>query len=369
MLLAGLTACVGFGAQQVIGPSTSVSAASGRDVAVRMAGRAAAPPTAVAPTAAPASATPATPAPLPPGVANPPCVRAVQRGDSITLIIEALAGQGVPAGPEGITVEGIQAENGIIDPNHSEVGQLVDVCVDNVDDITGVSRVPAPADPSRSGVEAQQEKLNELFAPYGTPKLAVDGVSGPLTRQQLCAARLVLGLPIARADMEPGSAEERTLMSATAVPMPATASTEPGKWVLIDKTCQIMFAGDGNAHLAFMFPVSTGQAGYETRDQDNARAFRFDPALENNGWHNSTVYPVPGDNPLNGNMYRPIYFDSGQAIHGANTVPPEPRSKGCVRLHVPDQDQLVAWLGLADVGGPVWNRDRIGLAVTVQGSY
>ena len=81
------------------------------------------------------------------------------------------------------------------------------------------------------------------------------------------------------------------------------------------------------------------------------------------------MYPVAADNPLNGNMYRPLYFDRGQAIHGANNVPPAPASKGCVRLRVSDQDQLVAWLGLADATGPVWSRDRINLRVTVQGEF
>ena len=100
-----------------------------------------------------------------------------------------------------------------------------------------------------------------------------------------------------------------------------------------------------------------------------ARAFRYDPALENDGWHNSTKFPAAEDNPLNGNMYRPIYFHRGQAIHGANNVPPEPASKGCVRLRPENQDALVAWLGLDDVDGPTYNRDRINLAVSVHGEY
>jgi lipoprotein-anchoring transpeptidase ErfK/SrfK len=247
--------------------------------------------------------------------------------------------------------------------------------------VTGDPRVPqttttppaapaAPADWSTAtGVEAQQQKLNSLFGRYGTTELAVDGISGPLTRQQLCAARLALGLPISRADMEPGSAEERTLMAASAVPVPAAADTDSDRWALVDKTCQILFVGSGDDAITFIFTTSTGEEGYETTDQEDSRAFRFDPALDNDGWHNSTTYPVAADNPLNGNMYKPIYFHRGQAIHGANNVPPSPASKGCVRLHVADQDRLVAWLGLADATNPVWNRDRIDFTVTVQGDF
>jgi lipoprotein-anchoring transpeptidase ErfK/SrfK len=118
-----------------------------------------------------------------------------------------------------------------------------------------------------------------------------------------------------------------------------------------------------------VFTASTGEEGYETRDQNGSRVFRYDPATENNGWHNSTVYPVSVDNPLNGNMYRPLYFDNGQAIHGANNVPTYPASKGCVRLRVESQDALVNWLGLGGVTSPIWDTGPINMSVSVQGQY
>lgn len=314
---------------------------------------------------------------MPAGVANAACVHVIQSGESLSLIADA-----VDQAP--VSVASLQAENLIADPDLINRGGLLDICVGNgVDDVTGDPRTasappaaaeaPAPAAPidwsTASGVEAQQQKLNALFAPYGTPALAVDGDSGPLTRQQLCAVRLALGLPVSRSDMAPGSEEERALMAATAVTAPAAADVDSDRWALIDKTCQIMFVGAGDDAIVFVFTTSTGEEGYETPDQDESRAFRFDPALDNAGWHNSTAYPAAVDNPLNGNMYKPIYFHSGQAIHGANNVPPAPASKGCARLHVEDQDQLLAWLGLTDAAGPVWSRDRIDLMVTVQGDY
>lgn len=91
--------------------------------------------------------------------------------------------------------------------------------------------------------------------------------------------------------------------------------------------------------------------------------------LHNDGWHNSTTYPVAADNPLNGNMYKPLYFDGGQAIHGANNVPRYPASKGCARLRVDHQDLLVAWLGLAGIDGPTNDPARIGVTVNVQGAW
>jgi hypothetical protein len=130
-----------------------------------------------------------------------------------------------------------------------------------------------------------------------------------------------------------------------------------------------MFVGESANQLTFVFPTSTGDIGYQTRDQDRSRVFRFDPALDNGGWHNSTTYPVPIDNPLSGNMYKPLYFDGGQAIHGANNVPTTPQSKGCARLRPGDQDLLIDWLGLTDATGPTNSSDRINVTVNVQGAY
>ena len=56
-----------------------------------------------------------------------------------------------------------------------------------IDDVTGETRSQDSGDVVDAAVAAQQRKINELFAGRGMPELAVDGVSGPLTRQQLCA--------------------------------------------------------------------------------------------------------------------------------------------------------------------------------------
>ena len=297
--------------------------------------------------------------------ADRPCVVVVERGESLSLIADRIP-------DPSVTVASLQAENGIADADVIEPGQQLDVCVGNgIDDVAGAPRDtgPAPVPADASGVEAQQRKLNELFAGFGISELAVDGDAGPLTRQQLCAFRVARNLPISRAEMVPGSEEEGLLMATATLPLPPTAVVTEDRWILIDKTCQVMFAGELDARTVFVFATSTGEAGHETDNQEAARAFRYDPALENEGWHNSTVFPVAADNPLNGNMYRPVYFFRGEAIHGANNVPPQPKSKGCARLRVENQDALIAWLGLTDAGGPVWNRDRINLTVTVQGDY
>jgi hypothetical protein len=306
------------------------------------------------------------PKPEPKPKPKPTCVRRIRSGDSLEGIVAALDD---PA----VTVAGLQAENGIADPDLINAGDDLDICVANgVNDTTGEPRepdAPPPSDPVAKAVKAQQRKLNRLLAGTGFPPLAVDGDSGRYTQQALCAARLALGLPVSRDDMAPGSSEEQTLMAASSIPIPSTAPTGARRWALIDRTCQVMFAGEGAERLVLVFPTSTGSPGYETRDQNGSRVFRFDPARENGGWHNSTHYPVPADNPLNGNMYLPLYFDNGQAIHGANNVPTDPQSKGCVRLRVENQTALVYWLGLSNAPSPVWDEGVIDLSVSVQGQY
>jgi hypothetical protein len=258
-------------------------------------------------------------------------------------------------------------------PDTIAAGSLIDLCAGNeVNDIDGQPRPPIEAKTLESAVvanvERQQSKLNGLFAAYGTADLDVDGISGPRTGQRLCAARLALGLVPTTADMAPGSTEQAALFSAVSLPTPTSTATESERWVLIDRTCQIMFVG-AREQTVFVFPTSTGSEGYETRDQDRAEAFRFNPALDNGGWHDSSEYPVGVDNPRNGNLYKPLYFDLGQAIHGANSVPPTPASKGCARLSVANQDTLVAWLGLDTATGETWRKSEINVTVNVQGAY
>jgi hypothetical protein len=298
-------------------------------------------------------------------VYDPACVVQVAPGDSLGGIATSRA-------DEIVTIASLQAENGL--PDELVVpDQLLDVCIDNgLDDVTGEQRLERNAAVVAAetfvSVTAQQAKLNELLVPYGFPEMPVDGVSGPVTQRALCASRLALGLPVNRSDMAPGSDEEQLLLATTTLPIPPNVATD-GRWIFIDLTCQILMTGEGPDRLVNVFRTSTGEAGYETRLQERTRAFRFNPVLDNGGWHESSLYPVEEDNPLNGNMYKPLYFDDGQAIHGANNVPTSPKSKGCARLTPADQDRLLAWLGLDTMSGATYSKDRIGVTVTVRGGY
>ena len=218
--------------------------------------------------------------------ADRPCVVVVQSGDSLSLIADSIPD---PA----VTVASIQAENGIGNADVIEPGQQLDVCVGNgVDDVTGATTEPAAVPADASGVEAQQRKLNELFAGRGIAELAVDGDSGPLTRQQLCAFRLARNLPISRADMAPGSEEERLLMATTTLPIPPTAAIGEDRWILIDKTCQVMFAGELTTRIVFVFGTSTGEPGLRDRHPGRRAGVPLRPGTRERGL--AQQHDVPG---------------------------------------------------------------------------
>jgi len=302
----------------------------------------------------------------PPQFFDQNCVVVIEPGDTLVGLVEQF--------DDGETINrvSLRAENGLTD-ERLVPGEPLDVCPGNgLDDMTGEQRVDASDDivdaAIRTNIEVQQLKLNQLFEPLGARELSVDGVSGPVTRQRLCAARLALGLEVSTADMEAGSEEEQILLAADELPPPPMATTDQDRWGLIDQTCQFIFFGETD-QMVFGFPTSTGEPGHETRRGERRRAFRYDPAADNGGWHDSTDFPVSIDNPLNGNMYKPIYFDGGQAIHGANNVPTSPQSKGCARLTVENQNMLVAWLGLAGDTAPTWSTRAINLTISIQGAY
>ena len=290
------------------------------------------------------------------------CAIQVLPGETIQDIVELID-------DDTVDVETVMAENGL-ESEAVVADQLLDVCVDNgLNDIDGTTRTERNAVVVRREVETQQAKLNDLFDGYGIRELLVDGISGPVTRQRLCAFRLAAGLPVSTQDMAAGSEEEQLLMAAETLPIPFTSAILADRWALVDETCQIMFVGVGTERLQFVFPTSSGLAEFPTRPQVRSRVFKYNSASHNNGWHDSFDFPAAEDNPLNGNMYKPLYFDNGQAIHGANNVPRSPASHGCLRLRLEHQDALIDWLGLGGVTGTTYKTNTINLAVNVQGKY
>ena len=180
---------------------------------------------------------------------------------------------------------------------------------------------------------------------------------------------MLLGLPVSRSDMEIGGEEEAALATLAApLPTPPLGPRDGGRWALVDITCQVMFVGDDTG-LHFVFPTSTGEVGHETRIVSEARAFRFDPAVDNNGWHDSSESPVGYDNR---STAAACTSRSTSATARRSTGPTTCRRRRPARVAcacVGHHDQLVEWLGLAGKTSPVWNENTIGLRVTTRGTY
>jgi LysM repeat protein len=293
--------------------------------------------------------------PAAPPTVPPVCTVTIVAGDSLTAI----------ANGSGLALEALLQENAIDATATIHPGEQLDICVGNdVDDVSGASRLAPPAD----AVLTQQAELNQLLADTSMLPLALDGDSGDYTRQAACLARMGLGLPVHNGHITAGSEEEAAIFAATELAIPEGAPVAAQKWILVDKTCQVIFIGEGDERIVDVFPTSTGEPGFETYNVQ-VRAFRFDPATDNGGWHDSSTFPTEVDNPANGNMYKPLYFNNGQAIHGAGYIPPTPQSKGCARTFPLHQDMIVEWLGLDDLTEATWNPDQIDVTVVVQGRY
>ena len=94
----------------------------------------------------------------------------------------------------------------------------------------------------------------------------------------------------------------------------------------VDLIRQVLFIVDGAGAVTKILPVSSG-SGKEFKSQGWARdaithSGRYQVRQKLSGWKKS---------PL-GELYYPVYFMYGTAIHGHPSVPTKPASHGCVRI-------------------------------------
>ena len=94
----------------------------------------------------------------------------------------------------------------------------------------------------------------------------------------------------------------------------------------VDLIRQVLFIVDGGGAVTKILPVSSG-SGKEFKSQGWARDAvthpgRYQVRQKLSGWKKS---------PL-GELYYPVYFMYGTAIHGHPSVPTRPASHGCVRI-------------------------------------
>jgi lipoprotein-anchoring transpeptidase ErfK/SrfK len=193
--------------------------------------------------------------------------------------------------------------------------------------LAGAGVRPAEAATADPAIREAQALLNALGYPVGK----VDGVDGPRTRQGLCAWRRLEGHGTSRKPMTSG--ELKSIRATTQLPAAAQ-----GRGVTVDRTCQtVYYRQDGRWQRVLI--ASTGSTGTLPRKGD------YKIQRMRAGWHTSSLYWAPTPN-----MYNSMYFSGSIAIHGSNSVPATPASKGCVRVTPKGADYLFARV---KVGTPV----------------
>ena len=201
----------------------------------------------------------------------------------------------------------------------------------------------APPDPTlRQGQEgpevaAIQARLFEL----GYRPADVEGHYGAQTASAVMAFQKREGLP---RDGVVGLATLERLAAPQGAP---GHKSGPGPWIEVDIGRQVAFVADHAGNVTTL-NVSTGNGQpYTSR---GVRAVANTPRGE---WPVYRMVNGVDSGPL-GDLYRPLYFTGGYAVHGSPSVPGHPASHGCVRVSNADADWLWDFVGM---GAPVWVHD------------
>ncbi len=193
--------------------------------------------------------------------------------------------------------------------------------------------------PGSSGpaVQALQERLRDLHYDPGP----IDGRYGAATGFAVDALQKVNDLPVT------GIADDKTL-AALANPRTPTALVPDGgaDRVEVDLTKQLLTVyADGEPVL--ISHISTGSGKTYCVEDDCSRAVTpkgdFKTTWRVDGWRTSRL----------GQLYRPVYFNGGIAVHGYPSVPLHPASHGCVRIPMHTAE---VFPGLVGTGEPVYVR-------------
>ncbi len=169
--------------------------------------------------------------------------------------------------------------------------------------------------PNRAEMKEAERRLSEMG--YGTGK--VDGVFDQNTRAALIAfqkweGRKVTGR-LTRDDFQ--------AISSAASPQ---ARELDYRHVEVDIDRQVLLLINDKGEITRILPVSTGSGKHYNEKGMKGLAYtprgRFRIYGKASGWKKS---------PL-GLLYYPSYFSDGLAIHGNPSVPPSPKSHGCVRI-------------------------------------
>ncbi len=191
---------------------------------------------------------------------------------------------------------------------------------------------------SGTDVAQVQARLAELgFAPG-----ASDGAFGDQTQQAVWAfEKLVLKVPRAQATGKVTNEMWQTMQDPIAI-QPRRTGAQTHMEIYLPEQVAIVFTDD-KPTLVIHISSGTGETWCDTVSLDtDDKGNKLDPPIQK---AECGVSKTPGgvfrfkrrvegirNGPLGG-MWNPVYFNFGIAVHGANKIPLEPASHGCIRMH------------------------------------
>ena len=191
-----------------------------------------------------------------------------------------------------------------------------------------------------NSINATPEAVQQALVDLGIPAGKVDGKWGQRTRQGFCIWRELTGRVADR--NYPIEIEQREIILLSKFKQPFKLTEDYVRGLNVNKTCQsVIWVKDKERKDFEVSIVSTGAAATPTE------VGNFKVGWKVNRWYESISIP-------DGWMYRPMFFNKGQAIHGVesdNYVWWYPASHGCVRMLGAFVDKL--WASGFGVGDTV----------------
>jgi lipoprotein-anchoring transpeptidase ErfK/SrfK len=136
-------------------------------------------------------------------------------------------------------------------------------------------------------------------------------------------------------------------MVTAGLPDPMIPGAEPTR-VEIDLTRQVLFFWEGGK-LSRILPVSSGYGGHYC-GKDGSCGIAITPT----GSYRATSKILGKHTSTLGELWNPVFFNGGIAVHGEPAVPSTPASHGCIRI--PMNDSMWVYDRMA-IGMPVYVRD------------
>lgn len=195
---------------------------------------------------------------------------------------------------------------------------------------------PTTAVPAPLPTVAEPEPAPQIASPAPSTLVSVPSVSPPTTKAAKAVAK-----PGSKAGATPGT---NNTGAATRTVIPSLAGPTS---IQVDISSQTLFLRK-NGRVVRTIHVSTGSGRpyCEKGRCGVARTPRGRFRIYNriSGWKTSYL----------GQLYSPLYFKGGYAIHGSNSVPRYPASHGCIRVTVANANYLMR---AVPNGTPVWVHD------------